>query len=262
MSTPFDLRRNGWIWQVTMLSVVLGMLLAAALKTQQSVKRASGIPTTRVSGLAQLLLDEKDRNRSLQKEIVDLRAKVDQYERAAGEDSTKTQILRDEIQKAKLLAGLLPAQGPGVEVVLRDCPKPVPADASPEIIQEYVIHEYDLRDFVNELLANGAEAIAISDRDSTQRIIASTPIRCDAGIIRVNRHPMSTPFRITAIGPPNTLKSALEMPGGIMSRFRFIEGLTGSMVSVKTREHLVVPAYSGATSFIYASMVDSERKPK
>ncbi len=262
MSARADLKRHGWIWQVTLLSLVLGMLLAAALKTQQNVKRVSGIPTTRVSGLAQLLLDEKDRNRLLQEEIRDLRAKVDQYEQAVGEDSTKAQLLRDEVQRSKLIAGLVPVEGPGVEVTLRDCSKPIPTDAEPELVQEYLIHEYDLRDFVNELLANGAEAIAISDRDSTQRIIASTPIRCDSGIIRVNRHPMSAPFTITAIGPPNSMKSALEMPGGIISRFRFIEGLTSSMVRVKTNEHLTVPAFSGNTSFIYASVMESERKPK
>lgn len=247
-----------WIWQVTMLSVVLGMLLAAALKTQQNFKRVSGIPTTRVSGLAQLLLDEKDRNRLLQKEVNEQRSKVDAYERALGEDGNQTGILKKELQKSKLLAGLLPAEGPGVEVTLQDFPKAIPPNSEPELNQEYIIHDWDLRMFVNELFASGAEAVAISDGDSTQRIISSTPIRCDAGVIRVNRVPMASPFIIAAIGPPNALKSTLEMNNGAIGQFRFIEGLTKSMVKVKTSKRVSIPAFSGSTSFIYATPVTSE----
>lgn len=255
-------KKEGWIWQITVLSVVLGMLLAAALKTQQNVKRVSGIPTTRFSGLVQSLLDEKDRNRLLQKEVREQRGKVDAYERALGEGGTETEILKKGLQKSKLLAGLLPAEGPGVEVTLRDYPKAIPPNSEPELNQEYIIHDYDLKMFVNELFASGAEVVAVSDADSTQRIISNTPIRCDAGVIRVNRVPMASPFTITAIGPPNALKSVLEMNNGAIVQFRFIEGLTQSMVKVKTSKHLVVPAYSGSTSFIYATPVNSEAKPK
>lgn len=251
-------KREGWLWQVTLLSVMLGMLLAAALKTQQTVKRVSGIPTTRFSGLAQLLLDEKERNQLLQKEVREQRAKVDAYERVLGEGGNETEVLKKELQKSKMLAGLLPAEGPGVEVTLQDYPKAIPPDSEPELNQEYIIHDYDLRTFVNELLASGAEAVAISDADSSQRIVAVTPIRCDAGVIRVNRVPMASPFTITAVGPPNALKSVLEMKNGAIVQFRFIEGLTKSMVRVRTVKHLEIPAFSGSTSFIYATPGRSE----
>lgn len=255
-------KKEGWIWQITVLSVVLGMLLAAALKTQQNVKRVSGIPTTRVSGLVQSLLDEKDRNRLLQKEVREQRAKVDEYERAIGQGGTQTDILKRELEKTKLLAGLLPVEGPGVEVTLQDYPKAIPPNTEPELNQEYIIHDYDLKTFVNELLASSAEAVAISDADSTQRIVATTPIRCDAGVIRVNRVAMSSPFRITAIGPANGLRSTLEMNGGAIDQFRFIQGLIENMVKVKSKQHVVIPAYSGSTSFIYTTPVNSEAKPK
>jgi uncharacterized protein YlxW (UPF0749 family) len=260
MSIAIELKRNKWIWQITLLSVVLGMLLAAALKTQQNIKRVSGIPTTRASGLAQALLDEKDRNKGLRNEITDLRAKVDGYEQALGEGTTRTGVLSEELQKAKFLAGLTPAEGSGVEVTLLDSPKNPPAD--PELRQEYIIHDLDLRNFVNELLANGAETVAISDLDGTQRIISKTPIRCVSGVIRVNDVPMAAPFIIHAIGPPHNLESALRLPGGIIDQFRIIEGLARDMVKVKRRDHVVIPAYSGSTSFIYTSMPSAEGKRK
>lgn len=252
-------RRENWIWQVTVLSVILGMLLAAALKTQQNVKRVSGIPTTRFSGLAQLLLDEKDRNRLLLKEVTEQRAKVDAYERTLGEGGTETEILKKELQKTKMFAGLLPVEGPGVEVILQDYPKAIPANTEPGLSQEYIIHDYDLNGFVNELFASFAEAVAIGDADSTQRIVVSTAIRCDAGIIKVNGVPMSPPFKITAVGSPTGLKTALEMHNGIIYQFRFIEGLDPrTMVKVRTSRHIVIPAYSMSPSFIYATPSKSE----
>jgi uncharacterized protein YlxW (UPF0749 family) len=256
-----DLKQSGWILQVTVLSVVLGVLLAASLKTQLNVRKISGIPTTRVSGLAQALLDEKDRCKVLQKEISDLRAKVDEYERVLGEGSTKTQVLSEELQKAKFLAGLNPTEGAGVEVVLRDSRKSPPSNAA-ELVGEYIIHDLDLRNFVNELLANGAEAIAICDEDSSQRVIARTPIRCVAGVIRVNDVPMSTPFVIKAIGPPHVMESALKMADGIIDQFRYIEGLNREMVQVRRKDNIFLPAYTGSTFFKYATLVEPEKKIK
>lgn len=265
MNTLLDSKRNNWLWSVTLLSLVLGMLLAAALKTQQTVKQASGISTTRVSGLTQLILDEKDRNKKLQEEIGTLRSKVDKYEKVMGEGGSQSGLLKDELEKSKLFSGLLPAQGFGVEVDLHDSTKKVvlPADTESDvrlaIMQEYIVHDQDLRTFVNELLANGAEAVSISDRDSSQRVVATTPIRCDSGVIRVNRVPMASPFTITAIGPPNVMKTALEMQNGLISNFRLIDGLTKSMVRVSTSKNLIVPAYSGATTFKYASISEAGR---
>lgn len=252
MNLRLDPKRDGWIIQISVLCIVLGMLLAASLKTQWSIRNSSGIPTTRFSGLAQALLDEKDRNKLAREEIIDLRAKVDKYEMAQGKGTNKSQILSDELQKVKFLAGLTPAYGKGVEITLRDSPKLPPSD-DPSIVQIYLVHDSDLRDFVNELIANGAEALAISDKTSTQRIIGKTAIRCVGGVIKINDVPMGPPFVITAIGPPDLLSGAMQMRGGLMDNFRFTTGLTKSMVQIKVKDNLSVPAYSGNTSQMYAT---------
>ena len=262
MKPFFDYKQGNWIWHIALLSVVLGMLLAAALKTQQSVRLASGIPTQRVSGLTQLLLDEREQKKLLQAKSADLQSKVDRYEAAMGEGGVQSKVLKEELQKAKFLAGLVAVQGTGVEVILRDSRKAMPANLDAVLRPEWIIHDADLRLFRDELFANGAEAVAISDNDSTQRIIANTSIRCEAGIIRVNRVPMSSPFTIAAVGPSSVMKSALEMPGGAIENFRFVEGLTPTMLRVKTVGDLTVPAYNGTTTFIYARPAESEGRPK
>jgi len=259
---PLDPKRSGWILQVTLLSLVLGMLLAAALKTQQSVRSSSGIPTTRFSGLAQALLDEKEKNKLLRDEITDLRAKIDKYEQARGKETTEAKLLTEELQWVKLLAGLISVEGKGVEVMLQDYPGAIPADTPAVFRDDYIIHDMDIRDIVNELFANGTEAISISDRDTEQRIIASTAIRCVGGSLQINHVDMASPFTITAIGPPNTLEAGLKMPNGILDNWRPIEGLASQMVKIKRKDHVVVPAYSGNTSslFLYAGPLNSERK--
>lgn len=260
MNLSIDLKRNAWIWLITIFCLVLGMLLAASLKTQQTIRTKFGIPTTRVSGLAQALLDEKAMNKSLRNRITDLMGKADEYEMAMTEGTTKSQVLGKELQKSKFLAGLTSASGSGIEVTLNDSSK-VPADTDPVLAAEYIIHDLDLRNFVNELLANGAEAISIKDKDNNQRIIATTSIRCVGGAIQVNSVPMSPPFVITAIGPSHTLESALKMPGGIIDQFHAIPGIASSMVQVKRKDHIVVPAYTGNITFKYAHDT-AERKSK
>lgn len=262
-----DLKKNLWIWQITALSVVLGMLLAAALKTQQVIRVKSGIPTTRFSGLVQVMQDEKEKNKLLREEITSLRAKADEYEKALGEGTTRTKTLSEELRRAKFLAGLSPAEGPGIEIVLKDSSKSPPKSMDDpymlqEYIQQYIIHDFDLRNLVNELLANGAEAIAIGDKDTVQRVTSRTGIRCVSGVIRVNEVPMGSPFTIVAIGPPNAMKSGLSIPGGYVDQFRVLDNAPSDMIKIKLREKITIPAFSGNTAFIYAGEPGGEKETK
>lgn len=252
MISPFGLKRSSWLWHVTLLSFVLGMLLAAALKTQQTIKFA-GIPSTRLPILAQSWASERERNRTLEREITDQRETISKYEKALGEGGSSTGILSTELQNARFQAGLLPAQGEGVIVTLQDSKRRPPADASPEMIDDYNIHDYDIRDFVNELLASGAEALAVNE----QRIIANTPIRCAGTRILINNAPMSPPFIITAIGPAEEMENGLKMRGGVVDQFRIMEDLS-DMVKIERSAHLRVPAYSGSTQMRYAKPVVAE----
>lgn len=255
--SPLGLKKNSWLWHVTLLSFVLGMLLAAALKTQQTIRFKSGIPTTRLPVLARYWADERERSDNLRKEIKDLRAKLNQYEQALGEGGSQSGLLRDELKSAKFQAGLLEARGEGVQVVLSDSKKRPPGDAGPELQDEYIIHDYDIRDFVNELLASGAEAISVND----QRIIANTSIRCVGPSIQINNAPMAAPFVITAIGPARDMENALNMPGGVVNQFRVIDDLS-DMVKIYHKKDLTVPAFSGSTRYRYAKPVEKESAVK
>lgn len=254
MSTPLETKRNTWIVQVTVLSVVLGMLLAAALKTQQTIKIKSGITTTRFPGLVQALQQERHTNEVLRAEIASYQEKLKKYQEALGQGSARTQVLYQDLETAKFLAGLTPATGPGIEVILRDSRKRPPPDAPEDLKQEYIIHDRDIRTLINELLAAGAEAIAVNG----QRIIATSAIRCSGPVTKINDVEMSSPFIVQAIGPPDTMESALKMPGGFVEQFMITEDLS-DMVQIRKKASITVPAYSGSTRFLYAKPATVEK---
>lgn len=258
MKLSVDRSKNEWIWVVSALCLVLGMLSAAALKTQQNIRTNSNIPTTRVSGLVQALLDEKERNKGLHSRVAELLSKNNAYEKMASEGPGAAARIGKESLKYKFQAGLIPAEGGGVEVTLRDSPRRPPADIDQFLMLDYIVHDQDLRMIVNELAANGAEVMAISDKDGDQRIIASTGIRCVGGTIQVNGVPMSPPFKVLAIGPPNALESALMMSHGLIEQLRPETGLAKSMFSVKKKDPIYIPAYSGSVKYRYAQPAEVE----
>ncbi|HEY3297633.1 MAG TPA: DUF881 domain-containing protein, partial [Armatimonadota bacterium] len=193
MISIFDLKQNGWLWLITLFCLLLGMLLAAALKTQENIRFNTNIPSSRFTGVAQALLDEKETNKMLRNTISSLRTENQKYVEAISSGDTNSVSIGKELQKSKFLAGLVAARGEGVEVTLKDSPEKLPSDADPSLVNEYLIHDIDLRNVVNELLANGAEAVSIKDQTNNQRVISNTSIRCIGGAIQVNHVGMSPP---------------------------------------------------------------------
>ena len=77
---------------------------------------------------------------------------------------------------------------------------------------QIIVHDTDILEIVNVLRNAGAEAISIND----QRIIATTPISCIGTVIKINDEKIGGPYVIRAIGNSDYLKTALDIPGGIL----------------------------------------------
>lgn len=91
-------------------------------------------------------------------------------------------------------SGIAAVKGPGVSVVADDAP-----DASSD--RDKVL-DSDLQKLVNGLWQAGAEAISING----QRLTALTAIRFAGSAITVNDVSLNRPYRILAIGNPDTLQ--------------------------------------------------------
>jgi uncharacterized protein YlxW (UPF0749 family) len=240
------IRNNPWVTPVTVMALVLGALLAVSLKTQQSI-RSTSLPSNRFSGLAAAYRDQQEQLKMANEEISKLRERTTQYENEMASASEKARLLNQSLQEAKFLAGLTQVEGPGIEVVLQDSKKRPPPN-SPIDIENFIIHDSDLQRVVNELHAAGAEAVAING----QRIIANTAIRCVGPTVQVNGIALSSPYVIHAIGDPDTLLSALNLPQGVLTD---IQAIDSNMVKVTKKSNIQIPAYTGSLVFRYARPV-------
>jgi uncharacterized protein YlxW (UPF0749 family) len=186
---------------------------------------------------------EAQRNDLIQ-EITTLREQIRQYEESSAREKTVLEGMLKELNRVKLWAGLLPVKGPGVIITLDDSKRKIKVGENPE---NYIIHDYDLREIVNELWTSGAEAIAINE----QRIVVTSEIRCVGTTILVNGVRLSPPYVVKAIGNPDSLMNALNMPGGIISALSYISKEYGIILKVEKSDMLELPPYEGSISLRY-----------
>ena len=116
---------------------------------------------------------------------------------------------KKEVLENNAKLGLTNLRGEGIELVLKDGEdkKKVGNDAL-----QIIVHDTDILEIVNVLRNAGAEAISIND----QRVIATTPISCIGTVIKINDEKIGGPYVIRAIGNSDYLKTALDIPGGIL----------------------------------------------
>lgn len=179
------------------------------------------------------LINERETNLNYEQQLQSIQKKVADLEKqmAARESAVKQTL--EELEKMRLLSGLTPVSGPGVIVTLNDS-KNASRVAD---VNNYIVHEQDVRRVVNELLAAGAEAISING----QRLVSHSSIRCVGPTIIVNGVKSTIPFEVRAIGDPDVLVSALNMPGGVVEMLKAwtIE------VDISKQNNLELPAYIG-----------------
>lgn len=239
-----------WLTQITILSMIMGGLLSLSLKTQDRIRR-DPVGNSSASVLAEAYAKQRDENIELRKQVSQLRNQNQIYTAVMATDGgNSTKVIAQELQKVNTLAGLTPVTGPGVIVTLRDSKKQPekPAGMSDpawqELTADYLIHDANIRDVVNELKNAGAEAISIND----QRVVSSTAIRCVGNNVHVNAVPTAgSPVIIKAIGDPDLIQSGLMMRGGIKDHF-----VDQEMISVDKATVLTLPAFSGATPLRFA----------
>lgn len=237
---------RGGHWAVALVCVVLGFLLSMQFKVQQRIDAGRERPPDVAVMLqrnqdlaAQLAQVEKERD-SLKKELAQIRAQV-----AAGPASAE---LVAQLKQMQVAAGLTELRGPGVRVVLDDSARPWKPGENPNL---GIIHDRDIWAVVNELLASGAEAIAVNG----QRLTGRTEIRCVGPTVIINGVRTATPVEILAIGNPDTLERGLKLRGGVVDELT----LYTIQVTVEKKQEVRVPPYRGSLQFEYARPVEAGR---
>lgn len=223
---------------IGLVCLVLGIMVAVQFKT---VKNNIGPVTEyRARELASQLKRITTERDSLVELKNELEKKLREYENAEAEGNVAAKYLNEELNKARIIAGLVDVEGPGIVMIVDDL-------KFSEHYNYNIISYTDLLELVNELNAAGAEAISIND----QRIISTTEIR-QAGLhININTVKFAPPFTFKAIGDPKTLEAALRMRDGIIQR---IES-KGIAISITQQQSVVVKKYDGVIEKKYSRVV-------
>ncbi|MGC1214234.1 MAG: DUF881 domain-containing protein, partial [Micromonospora sp.] len=187
---------------IAVLLALLGFTLVVQLKTTSTDPT---LAATREEDLVRISSDLDSRERRLRQDIEALEESQrqlrsgEQGRQAALEEATRR---ADELG---ILAGTLPAVGPGLSVRFEG---PDKAISSTRIL-----------DAVQELRGAGAEAMQIVGSDGTAvRIIASTYfVDGEAGGLVVDGRRLTGPYTILVIGDPATMRTALNIPGGVVA---------------------------------------------
>lgn len=143
--------------------------------------------------LVSRILDERTHVDDLDKAVEELTARRDKAQDSLSAQSLQGKDLVAEIRRATLYAGTTEVKGSGVVVRLADSPQVSSIDTSFSVNR---IHDTDLQEVVNALYRAGAVAVTIND----SRVAGVTPIRAAGGTILVNYRPVSSPYRVAAIG--------------------------------------------------------------
>lgn len=157
--------------------------------------------------------------------------------------------LQEELANNNKLLGLTELTGSGIIVTVSDNNKVKLSEIDERVdsVSSYIVHDGDLRDIVNELNNAGAEAISING----QRILGTTAITCSGTVITINGVKLSSPFKINAIGNPESL-SGINRNGGCLDYMQD----TGVIVNIEKANNVTVEKYSGIINSKYMKTVE------
>lgn len=231
------------VWQIVLAGAlaVAGFLTATQIHTERLIRQHLNVPSSRLAELASLLQEQERRRALLEAEIADLQLALVEAEHAATAGAAGLARLNRTLQTLRAQAGLLPLEGPGVLIEMRDSTLPFQPGDDPN---KTILHYTDLHSVINDLWAAGAEAIAVND----ERITVQTGVNCVGTTILCNTKRIAPPYRIVAIGPPDELAAYVRRPGGaveILTAFSF-------PVHIRSEARVAVPAYRGILQFNYA----------
>lgn len=177
-----------------MVAFVLGLLVVVQLRTQASGAAFAGLSS---QDLTVLVANLNARNDQLRREVASLDRELTTLTQNDQRGEASIDELRADLRRVRLYAGIDPASGPGVAVLVRG-----PADGSA------------VEDLVNELRNAGVEAMAIDGTRLVPGIVVAGP----PGQATVEGRAMADPFTLLAIGPSDKLTGSLTRSGGLIAQ--------------------------------------------
>ncbi len=236
---------------IGVVCVVLGLVLSLQFRSVQDNYLGGVASAQKAQELAEKLKKLREEKEQLISEVNVLEARIKSIEETESKTDVLVRNLSAELDKYKIIAGVKAVEGPGVLITIDDPPK------DPEFSSDMsvIMYNYDLLlSLINRLNDAGAEAISINE----QRIVSRTEVTLAGSNININSVPTAPPFKIKAIGNPDTLESALNVRFGIVDQMR--SERYNLQVSVKKQDSLIIPRYNEVIKFRYAKPIDNKEQ--
>jgi uncharacterized protein YlxW (UPF0749 family) len=228
--------------RLTSAGAIIGLLLALLGFTLVIQLRSdnvdSDLAAMREDDLVRLQSDLTAQEERLQREINRLEESRRQLQSGAQGRQAALDEAGRRADELAILAGTAPASGPGLIVELSGGPD--------------VIAASDILNAVQELRGADGEAMQIAGVDGTTvRVIASTSFVDDDDGVLAGGKRLTGPYTITVIGDPPTMRTALNIPDGLVPSIRG----DGGNVTVRERESVEVTATSAPAQLEHARPV-------
>lgn len=221
------------ITRAQVLAGVLCGLLGFALVVQVRQTAGADLSSMRQQDLVRILDEVTNRSDALATESADLTRERDNLLSGSDKRQAALDALRRSAETQGILTGRLPAEGPGVVVTLTE--------------PNGQIKPVTMLDVLEELRNAGAEAIELNG----QRVTASSAFTGTAGAVVLDDVTLTAPYVWTAIGDPETIDPALQIPGGAMAQVRN----NGGRGEVERRDDVTITALRDLPNPGYATPV-------
>jgi uncharacterized protein YlxW (UPF0749 family) len=176
------------------ICLLIGVMVVTQYRSQRQAR--PDVPESgsdQATYISQLVASTKE----LQAQADTLDRELRQYESSDSSGKSNLDAMVKDVQNLRMANGEVEVTGPGITVMV-----------------EGDLTVLDLQDLVNELRNASAEAVAVNGI----RVVTRSAIVADEnGRITVDRQPVTSPYRLEAIGEPDTLSSALERKGGLIA---------------------------------------------
>lgn len=237
MTTARDLRRLRPTRSTLLLGLLAGILGFALAVQVRSRQESDLFPAARQEDLVRILDDLNAREDRLRQDIDQLERTRDGLTGAVGQEAAALAEAQRRAEVLGILAGTLPAEGPGLRLTIEDPARSVTAEV--------------LLDTIQELRDAGAEAMMLNEvRIVAASFVVGVDQRGSAGRdVSVDGVVLSAPYRFVVVGESRTLAEAMGIPGGVVD---VVNSLADARVVVDPRPRVVVTALRALRTPVYA----------
>lgn len=223
---------------------ILVICIFTQMKTVNNMENSVGTSLSANSELIDEVLRAQEDYDKLYSQLENAEDELENIRTIATAGNQEATEAEAELKENNMLLGLTDVKGEGIIITLDDNRNIENPEGN---LSQYLVHEEDLLQVINELFNAEAEAVSINDN----RVTNITAVRCDGNIIRVNGQVITVPITIKAICS-KAIYNTLIRPGGYLQ----IMADAGVIVQIERKDEITIPKYNGVFSSTHLTRGD------